>query len=172
MRTTVIPAQITTVEDKIAGNFNLTQIVLLLVSLFVATFIYAVFPQRLHFSIYKIVLIIIQFLIFILLSLRIRGRIVLNWLFILSSYYLRPGFYIYSKNDTYLRDMSYLTELEKKKAVKTQKAFSKKSKFNSPAVFISDLSRLERLLLRANRSRLSFKFDKNGGMNAIWQIKG
>jgi hypothetical protein len=39
MRTTVIPAQITTVEDRIAANLNLTQIILLLASLFVATFI-------------------------------------------------------------------------------------------------------------------------------------
>jgi len=29
MRTTIIPAQITTVEDKIAGSLNMTQILIL-----------------------------------------------------------------------------------------------------------------------------------------------
>ena len=53
MRTTVIPAQITTVEDRIGANLNLTQIVLLLASLFIATFIYATFPPKLVISFFK-----------------------------------------------------------------------------------------------------------------------
>ena len=42
MRTTVIPAQITTVEDKIAGSLNLTQILILMIPVFWATIVYAV----------------------------------------------------------------------------------------------------------------------------------
>ncbi len=167
MRTTVIPAQITTVEDKIAGNLNLTQISLLLVSLFVATFIYAVFPQKLSFSMYKIVLIAIQFVFFVSLSLRIKGKVVLNWIFILSSYYLRPGFYIYSKNDVYLRDISYIKDLEEKKAIQVEKAPAKKTQI----AVIPALLGVDRIL-GIQKSKLSFKFDKNGGLDAIWQVKG
>ncbi len=168
MRTTVIPAQITTVEDKIAGNLNLTQIVLLLASLFVATFIYATFPQRLSFSMYKIIFIAIQFFFFVFLSLRIKGKVVVNWLFILSSYYFRPGFYIYSKNDAYLRDIPYLAELEEEKAIKVAKAEAKKTK--SQAVIIPGLLGVDQLL-GVRRDKLDFKFDKNGGLDAIWQVK-
>jgi hypothetical protein len=167
MRTTVIPAQITTVEDKIAGNLNLTQIILLLGSLFVATFIYATFPEKLHFSIYKVILIAVQFLVFSVLALRVKGKIVLNWLFILSSYHFRPRYYIYSKNDAYLRLID-LPPAPAKKAVKTQKAAAKKPVRD--AISIADLEKLE-TLLRGHRERLSFRFDKNGGMNAVWQIK-
>ncbi|MDO8618594.1 MAG: PrgI family protein [Candidatus Daviesbacteria bacterium] len=167
MRTTVIPAQITTVEDKIAGSLNLTQIILLLVSLFVATFIYATFPQRLSFSMYKIIFIAIQFFFFVFLSLRIKGKVVINWLFILSSYYLRPGFYIYSKNDTYLRDISYIAGLEPKKAAAAA-ATVKKTK--AQTTVIPDLLGVEKIL-GVKKDRLSFKFDKNGGLDAIWQVK-
>ena len=105
MRTTVIPAQITTVEDRIAANLNLTQIILLLSSLFVATFIYAVIPHRMSLTFYKFPLFIFDFIVFITLSLRIKGRVVLNWLFILSAYYFRPRFYVFNKNDITLRDV-------------------------------------------------------------------
>ena len=169
MRTTVIPAQITTVEDKIAGNLNLTQIILLLVSLFVATFIYAVFPQRLHFSIYKIVLIGIQFFVFVALSLRVRGKVVLNWLFILSNYYFRPRFYVFNKNDIYLRDIIFPQQPLQKKAYKTQTAKALR-KDKSQTISITDLGQLEKILI-AHRDKLGIKFDKNGGINAFWQAK-
>ena len=168
MRTTVIPAQITTIEDKIAGNFNLTQISLLLASLFIATLIYAVFPQRMAFSLYKIPFIMIEFLICVTLSLRIKGRVVLNWIFILSSYYLRPTYYIYSKNDVFMRHLDLMPAPENKKVVSTAKAFAKKNKLQQ-VLSVSDISYLKKLL--AHRTNLSFKFDKNGGMNAIWQVK-
>ncbi len=105
MRTTVIPAQITTVEDRIAANLNLTQIILLLASLFVATFIYAVFPHRLSLTFYKYPLFVINFIVFITLSLRIKGRVVLNWLFVLSTYYFRPRYYVFNKNAITLRNI-------------------------------------------------------------------
>jgi hypothetical protein len=39
MRTRVIPAQITTVEDRIAGNLNLTQILLLMIPVILGTYL-------------------------------------------------------------------------------------------------------------------------------------
>lgn len=168
MRTTVIPAQITTVEDKIAGNLNLTQIILLLLSLFIATAIYAVLPQKLSFTAYKIPLVIIQFIFCIALSLRVRGKVVLNWIFVLSSYYLRPRYYVFNKNDAYLRDI-ILPLSQMKKAVKTHKALSKRQA-KSDTISIVDLAHLEKLLT-THRAKLNIKFDRNGGMNAVWQTK-
>lgn len=167
MRTTVIPAQITTVEDKIAGNLNLTQIVLLLVSLFVATFIYAAFPEKLHFSMYKIVLIIIQFFVFVTLSIRVKGKVVLNWVFILSNYYFRPGYYIYSKNDIYLRNIEPIIVVKKKKVVRENKATAKKGK--NATIQFPDLIGVNGIL-GTSRANISIKFNKNGGVMNVSKI--
>src|SRR3990167_3060130 len=144
MRTTVIPAQITTVEDKIAANLNLTQIVLLLASLFIATFIYATFPPKLGFSIYKIPLFIITFLTCGILALRIKGRVVLNWLFILSAYYLRPRYYVYNKNDLTARNIEFVPKPAKPKTVRAKAVKAKGTK--SRTLSISDLIRMEAIL--------------------------
>lgn len=165
MRTTVIPAQITTVEDKIAGNFNLTQILLLLASLFIAVFVYAVLPAKLQFSIYKIPLIIIEFLTCCTLASRVKGRVVLSWLFILAAYYFRPGFYVSDKNDNYLRDI-VLDPAVKRRA---KKALMFKKANNAKRVLLFNPESVERVL-GISRAKLSFKFDK-GGLNAVWQIK-
>lgn len=105
MRTTVIPAQVTTVEDTIAGNLTLTQINLLITPVLFSTIIYATLPQRMAFSPYKIPLIAILALVCIILSLRIKGRLVLNWLKILISYLLRPHLYLFNKNTTFSREV-------------------------------------------------------------------
>ncbi|MDD2823153.1 MAG: hypothetical protein PHQ59_03645 [Candidatus Daviesbacteria bacterium] len=165
MRTTIIPAQITTVEDKIAGNFNLAQILLLLASLFIAVFIYSVLPERLHFTLYKLPLIALEFIVCCTLALRIKGRIVLSWLFILAGYYFRPSFYISNKNDLYLRDIV----LDSVATMETKKALRAKEAKNEESVPIFDPESVERIL-GISRAKLSFKFDKEG-LNAVWQVK-
>jgi len=44
MKTTTVPAQVTTVEDRLAGNLSLTQLLLLVCPVFVSCLIYVVFP--------------------------------------------------------------------------------------------------------------------------------
>lgn len=162
MRTTVIPAQITTVEDRIAANLNLTQIILLLTSLFVATFIYAVFPHRLSLTFYKYPLFVINFLTFITLSLRIKGRVVLNWLFVLSAYYFRPRFYVFNKNDTTLRDV-VLPNFETKKKTKV-KSYAKDVKVVNK-LKIAEQTIIENILNNPN-AKISFQ---KGGVNVHLQ---
>ena len=162
MRTTVIPAQTTTVEDRIAANLNLTQIILLLASLFVATFIYAVFPHRLSLTFYKFPLFIINFITFITLSLRIKGRVVLNWLFVLSAYYFRPRFYVFNKNDVTLRDV-VLPIFETKNKTKA-KSHAKDTKVVNK-LKIAEQAIIENLLNNPN-AKISFQ---KGGVNVHLQ---
>lgn len=105
MRSTVIPAQVTTVEDTIAGNLTLTQIILLIMPVLLSTTVYAVMPERLVLSTYKIPLIIILFAVFVVLALRIKGRIVLSWLSVMAIYYFRPHIFVFNKNTVYTRDL-------------------------------------------------------------------
>ena len=165
MRTTVIPAQITTVEDKIAGNLNLTQIVLLLLALLSAVFMYAVLPPKATFQVYKIPFIVLSMLTFAILSLRVKNRVIINWIVLLASYYFRPAFYIANKNDLYLRDV--ILDIPVK--IKSRKATSLKEAKKVAEVPIFNPVSVERVL-GISRAKLSFKFEK-GGLNAIWQVK-
>ncbi len=64
MKTQVIPAQITTIEDKIAGNFSLTQILLLMFPVFWAAAVYTLLSPSLQLAWYKLPVILIVQLIF------------------------------------------------------------------------------------------------------------
>ncbi len=159
MKTTVIPAQITTVEDKIAGNLNLTQIILLLSSLFVGTFVYTVLPNKMQFTAYKIPLIIFEFALFAGLSIRIKGRIVLQWLIVLIRYWMRPRIYIFNKNELYLRKV----ESRNKKSDKSALSFSKqktKAKKESKNTLSEILT-----LLSDKQKKFGFKLGKKGKLN-------
>lgn len=105
MRSVIIPAQITTVEDRIAGNLSLTQIIILVVSLLLGMGIFAVLPPKSEVALYKIPFVITVFLSCSIMALRIRGKILLNWLIILFRYNLRPKYFVFNKNDLYLRDV-------------------------------------------------------------------
>lgn len=121
MRSTVIPAQVTTVEDTIAGNLTLTQILLFIAPMLISTAIYAILPEKLAFSPYKILLITWVSLTFLTMALRVKGRLVLNWLLVLSSFLLRPHIFVFNKNTTFTRDVSWDVPVRKKVAVKPSK---------------------------------------------------
>lgn len=161
MRTTVIPAQVTTIEDTIAGSLNLTQIALLLSALFVITFIYAVFPKPMMISYYKVLLFIITFAIFGGLAIRIKGKIILSWLFVLSAYYLRPRYYVFDKNDLTTRKF----ELFVKKAVPkaARKKVAVENKADRKVLAIGEMIQAENIFNNPNTS-LSLSF-KKGGLN-------
>ncbi len=171
MRTTVIPAQITTVEDKIAGSLNLTQIIILMVPVIWTTVVYSVFPPKLHLLWYKFPLVIVVLVACLILSLRIKGVVILNWLLILLKYNLRPRYYLFNKNEGYHRILD-LPIFEKKERKLFKKVPAKAEvKIPTPSFNIPDLIRVESLL-RSSRFSLSFKSGKKGGMDvAFGQIK-
>lgn len=161
MRTTVIPAQITTVEDKIAGNLNFTQVLLLLAPVMWTGLVFTVFTPSMKLSFYKIPLILIITCICTILAIRIKGKLVLEWVMLITTFNLRPRFYLFDKNDDYVRVMD-LPVLEKKPLF-TLPTTTKKQKAKSESqVHVSELIRLEQLM--SNHS-LSFKTTKRGGFN-------
>lgn len=129
MMKSVIPAQITTVEDKIAGNLNFTQILLLIAAMLLATGIYVILPEPMKLSGYKIVLVIGTLITFGGLSLRIKERVVLNWVILLTTFILRPKTYVFNKNSMYLREVETLADetSNKASAKSTKKIISKVS---------------------------------------------
>lgn len=118
MRITVVPAQITTVEDRIAGNLTFVQVLLLVAALLVGSAIYLILPPKLHLGGIKLTLICLDCIIFVGLSLRIRGKIIADWLILYLRYHFRPRIYVFTKNDLTARDVVTVTA---QKTVKQKK---------------------------------------------------
>lgn len=104
MKTTVVPAQVTTVEDKIMGGLGFSQLMLLVAPLFIGAGLYAVLPPFMSGSGYKYVLIVSLAGFCGLLALRIKGKIVAVWVVLVLSYRTRPRFYLFNKNTASGRD--------------------------------------------------------------------
>ena len=103
-----IPAQITTVEDKIAGNLNLTQIALLIIPVFIFMIIYVLFLPSMHFAWYKVPFFLISGSIPPLLAIRIKEKLIIQWLIILFRYNVRPAYYLFNKNDSHLLSLIHI----------------------------------------------------------------
>ena len=124
MKSSIVPAQITTVEDKVAGNLSLSQLLLLTFPVFTGGVVYIAVPPVMTAPLYKLVLMGILILSFGILAVRIKGKILLLWLITIASYNLRPRYHVFDKNDSYLRgslgevDTDVQTELVEDENVK------------------------------------------------------
>lgn len=106
MKQTVVPAQVTTVEDRIAGNLSFSQLMLLIAPVFLGTALYFLMPPLGKVEIYKFVLVGLLFIVFSSLSIRIRNKIVLSWILVLARYNSRPRYYVFNKQATYARGLA------------------------------------------------------------------
>lgn len=105
MRSTVVPAQVTTVEDRIAGSLGLSQLLLLLVPIFLGSILYVILPPFFAYHVYKVVLFVILAVVCGSLAIRIKGQILLLWLVSILRYNLRPRYFVFSKNSLYAREV-------------------------------------------------------------------
>jgi hypothetical protein len=110
MRSTIIPAQITTVEDKIAGNLGVTQLLLLTAPIFGGSALFLIFPPFFGYAVYKVVLIVCLAVVCAMLAIRFKGVILLRWAVILTGYMLRPHVYVFDKRSAYLRDIDVVPD--------------------------------------------------------------
>lgn len=165
MKTTVVPAQITTVEDKIAGSLTFQQIILLVMSLIIGTAIYLLVPPKLHVSAIKAALMLIQFALLGILAIRISGKILAEWLVVYLRYSLRPRVYIFKKSDLAQREVILpIFERAKKESAITIKSAAKQKKRQLPE---SNLD-LKNWLSKPDSS-LSVKPAKKGGLDVVFQ---
>jgi hypothetical protein len=170
MKTTTVPAQITTVEDKIAGNLSMSQLTLMAAPVLLSGLLYAVSPPFMRFTSIKMTIGVLLFVIFYTLAMRVRDKILLTWIIVITRYNIRPRYYLYNKNDSYLRkpeQVDYLINLEaNKEAENVQEIVS-----SIPQLAIHDRARLE-LALSDPRSKLLFIAKRKGGLDVhITEIK-
>jgi hypothetical protein len=157
MRTTIIPAQITTVEDKIAGSLNMTQILILMFPVLWTAIIYIFFAPTMKLVLYKLGLIGIVTLICLVLVIRIKDKIVADWLGVVLRYHFRPRFWLYNKNDASNRiiDIPEIPDI----AVIKRKSTKKATNDQKTEINISDLVRLEQLI-NSGKVAVRYQFEK------------
>lgn len=169
MKTTTVPAQITTVEDKIAGNLSMSQIMLMAAPIFLGGLLYIIFPPVMRFTAFKMVLSSFLLVIFFTLAIRIRGKILLTWLIVISRYNFRPRFYLYNKNDTYLRQPDQFNEIENNEEVK--QSFNATPSIITPTLAVPERVRIESAIADP-RAKLKLLTTRKGGLDVrITEIK-
>lgn len=160
MKVTVVPAQVTTVEDRISGNFSVSQIALLAIPIFGGSLLYVTLPPSMEFSLYKFLAIGFVTVLSGFLAIRIKGKIVLMWTITLLRYKLRPRRYVFTKNSTHYR--------EKHLSLPKKSETSAPLKADTPTA-LPKLSNQERAYVYATFndpvSRLRFETTKRGGLN-------
>jgi hypothetical protein len=162
MKRSIVPAQITTVEDRVLGNLTPYQAGLISLPLIFGVLFYATLPPHFHLKLYKIGIIVGLELMGAILSIRVNDQMLIFWLIKRLRYNLRPRYYIYDKNDTYLRNITDFTPV---KAVKSTAAVTEVQPELQEvpvgyAVPIEEIMADERVNLR-------FKTSKNGRLHVV-----
>jgi hypothetical protein len=161
MKTTVVPAQITTVEDRIAGSFTFIQIVLLIIPLILSTAVYVAVPPHSGLSSVKVIVTVLLFSAFGALAIRIRGKLVLDWLVILLRFSFRPHIYVFTKSDITGR------EVEKIESIKATRKSHLKIKVERSAITPLSLGEQSKINTLFDNPSLSYRFEmaKKGGID-------
>lgn len=162
MKMTVVPAQVTTVEDRIIGNLGFSQILLLIVPVFAAAGIFVLLPPFMGGALYKYVIMGVVALLFGLLSIRIKGKIVALWLVTVLRYNLRPKYYLFNKNVTTGRDEYHGKAVAPEAKEATEKKPVKKTSLNQ-----LDIPTTARILATIENPATNFRLEtgKKGNLH-------
>ena len=162
MKMTVVPAQVTTVEDRIIGNLGFSQILLLIVPVFAAAGIFVLLPPFMGGVLYKYVIMGVVALLFGLLSIRIKGKILALWLVTVLRYNLRPKYYLFNKNVTTGRDEYHGKAVAPEAKEATEKKPVKKTSLNQ-----LDIPTTARILATIENPATNFRLEtgKKGNLH-------
>lgn len=170
MKSAIVPAQITTVEDRIAGNLTWQQLFLLAMPVLVDFMIYVIVPQSLQMSVFKVMLMVVVAVFCGVSAIRIRGKILLVWAATIIRYNTRPRYYVFNKNDIYLRASIVEVAIEPL-AVEQESEPVMESLLPVTEISMADAVKLEGILANP-AANLSFKSRKKGGLHvSITEIK-
>ena len=108
MKTSIVPAQVTSIEDTITGNLNLKQIILLVIPVFILALVFVIIPPSMSVNLLKCVIALAMSLPFVVLSIRHKGVVLLDELRIVIGYWLRPHIYLLTHyaTDDYREDQT------------------------------------------------------------------
>ena len=161
MKMTVVPAQVTTVEDRIIGNLGFSQILLLIVPVFAGAGIFVALPPFISSAVYKYVIMGVVAMIFCVLAIRIKGKLVAFWLVTILRYNLRPKYYLFNKNVSTLRE-NYPARKDQEQPEKTVTVVTKQVSRNQ-----LDIPTTARVLATIENpaAKVRFETGKKGGLH-------
>jgi hypothetical protein len=163
MKTAIVPAQITTIEDKIAGNLGLSQLLLLVAPIFISALLYFLLPPSSHDATYKIVGIVLIMVSCALLAIRVKGKLILNWLVVLVRYNLRPCYYVFDKNSSAYREQNTAPKESRAQAEPQEKVLTQRQPMALSPAEITNLHSL----MDSSIANLVFKNTKKGGLHVL-----
>ena len=167
MKSTVVPAQITTVEDRIAGNLTFSQLILMITPVFISGIVFTFIPPFMTLRGIKLVVCICIAVVCLTLAIRVKGRIILLWIGILGKYNYRPRYYIFNKNDMHLRKSQH-QEIKKKPI---QKTITQKKSLPHLRIPVTERIWAERVVSDP-RAQLEFRTNRKGELRVhIQEIK-
>lgn len=159
---TVVPAQITTVEDKLSGNFTVRQFAILMMPAIISMSVVLVAPPYSSMTWYKWLIIAVVSLLLVPLIIRVKGKIILDWVGIYARYLTRPKYYVYDKNTTYLRD-TLTVETKVKSEVKIEQ---QRDLFKVKHLSEAEKNRLLGLL-EDGKIQLQYRVNRKGQIDVI-----
>ena len=159
MKVAIVPAQVTTIEDQVAGGLGLKQLVLLVAPVFLSGVVYGILPPAFNLSPYKIIVIALLFICIGSLAIKIKGILLLNWLLIFARYNTRPKWYIYDKNSLALRPTNAATQSLQE--AKTGPINTIQSQSSAVTLMAHEQFTIE-TVMNHPASKLHFKTDKKG----------
>jgi hypothetical protein len=160
MRQAIVPAQVTTVEDRITGSLGLSQLLLLVTPIFTGSFLFFLLPPFGRIVIYKAILTLTLLLTCSLLSIRIKGKIAMFWIVILLRYSLRPRLYVFDKREAIGREEYAETKDVKKEIQVTVKPKRARKPFSMSTAEVIQIESL----LKSPTTKLHFENTKRGGL--------
>ena len=104
MKTNIVPAQITTVEDKIAGSLTFQQLALLMSPVVIGAISFVMVPEPMQLSLTKIIIDVAVALISGLMAIRVQGKLVMQWAQTILAYVVRSRYVVYDKRERAFRD--------------------------------------------------------------------
>ena len=160
MRHAAVPAKVTTVEDRIMGNLGLSQLVLLVLRLFVGAGFFVLLPPVMHGSLYKYIVIVLISILTGTLAIRIKGKIILLWLITIVRYNLRPKYYVFQKSANYREEYKTI----KSESTEAASSSEKEALPALPQLAFHDAAYVLEMLQKPE-SNVRFETTKKGGLH-------
>jgi hypothetical protein len=162
MKVTVVPAQITTIEDRIVGSLGLSQLLLLAAPVFGGTALYVILPPVMHSATYKLVVIVTFAFVCGLLAIRLKDKILLLWLLVILRYNLRARYYIFNKNCLAGREQ-YTTPIATEATELTARPIQR---LRHTSLSIADAVKLQSIIENP-AAHFGIKASKKGGLHVL-----
>ena len=96
MRSTLVPAQITTLEDQITANLSMRQILIFIFVILSNLILFCLIPPFLRLDPIKITLSIFISIQCLSLAIRVKGHLILDHLLLIARFRFRPRIYLHT----------------------------------------------------------------------------